>query len=497
MTVKYGSLNEEEKISTEKSLDELTHELGLGKAHCLVWSILACIMMIQNMVYLLTTVLMPYLTCNWELSGPFETAIGSALSITFCLSGIFLGNLADNYGRKKIIIITSITHLLCGILAAVSPNGTVFLLVRALQGMCNGVGGHVCYVLAVEIVGFQYKELAVFVIVFSSQVGGLFLSLMAYFLLNTKGWRYLCAALMVPLLPGLIGLLVVPESPRYLFVKGKTEEAIVSLRTLYRWNSISFPESYSGKNAVKLEKRAKIAALFRQGYTKTTIFVTAMFTLNYCIYLTFAGYLPLDSDRSLDSTTNIPVGLHKCGNSLDQAALIGTLVAFSGDAFGSILAGLAGRKIGRILMLKSLGFLTLLTIISIYFDLNAILKNMLNMMVRLGVTGFRQTLFYIAVEAYPTVLRSTASGFTSCFGEVGAIFGSFVTYSIYPVSPVAVVSLMVGAAVVQFVLAMLWDTETKENALTDSKGEKSECCDDNESMEYDEILGDKSVQLSK
>ena len=86
MTVKYGSLNEEEKISTEKSLDELTHELGLGKAHCLVWSILACIMMIQNMVYLLTTVLMPYLTCEWELSGPFETAIGSALSITFCLS---------------------------------------------------------------------------------------------------------------------------------------------------------------------------------------------------------------------------------------------------------------------------------------------------------------------------------------------------------------------------------------------------------------------------
>ena len=46
--------------------------------------------------------------------------------------------------------------------------------------------------------------------------------------------------------------------------------------------------------------------------------------------------------------------------------------------------------------------------------------------------------------------------------------GTALAYPVYPVSPIAVVSLIVGYAAVMLVASLIWDLETRDCVLTDN-----------------------------
>ncbi|MEW2528050.1 MFS transporter [Streptomyces sp. NPDC047071] len=166
------------------------------------------------------------------ISAAEVTGIAAALYVAGACSGaLFFGWLTDRYGRKKLFLITLAVYLAATALTAVSFSSWWFFAFRFLTGF--GIGGEYAAINSAvdELIPSRYRGRVDLVINGSfwlGAVGGALLSVLALdtdlFAMNV-GWR-LTFALGVVL--GLVILLVrrnVPESPRWLFLHGRGEEA--------------------------------------------------------------------------------------------------------------------------------------------------------------------------------------------------------------------------------------------------------------------------------
>ncbi|MFJ8862247.1 MFS transporter [Streptomyces sp. NPDC102451] len=160
------------------------------------------------------------------------TGIAAALYVAGACSGaLVFGWLTDRYGRKKLFLITLAVYLAATALTAISFSAWWFFLFRFLTGF--GIGGEYAAINSAidELIPSKYRGRVDLIINGSFWLGAMAGSLLSVLALNTDifpkdvGWR-LTFALGVVL--GLVILLVrrhVPESPRWMFIHGRDEEA--------------------------------------------------------------------------------------------------------------------------------------------------------------------------------------------------------------------------------------------------------------------------------
>ncbi|MFC3577817.1 MFS transporter [Streptomyces yaanensis] len=160
------------------------------------------------------------------------TGIAAALYVAGACSGaLFWGHLTDRFGRKKLFMITLAVYLSATALTAVSFSTWWFFLFRFLTGF--GIGGEYAAINSAidELIPAHYRGRVDLIINGSFWVGAVGGALLSIVALNTDllpkdlGWR-LTFALGVVL--GLVILLVrrnVPESPRWLLIHGREQEA--------------------------------------------------------------------------------------------------------------------------------------------------------------------------------------------------------------------------------------------------------------------------------
>ncbi len=148
-----------------------------------------------------------------------------------CLGAIVFGQLTDRFGRKKLFMITLSIYLLGTLLTALSFSTGWFFAVRFITGM--GIGGEYSAINSAidELIPKHHRGRVDVSINGSYWLGGIGGSLLAVLMLNTNifptdlGWRL---SFVLGAVIGLAVLLVrrnVPESPRWLFIHGREEEA--------------------------------------------------------------------------------------------------------------------------------------------------------------------------------------------------------------------------------------------------------------------------------
>jgi MFS family permease len=148
-----------------------------------------------------------------------------------CVGAIVFGQLTDRFGRKKLFMITLGIYLLGTLLTALSFSPDWFFAVRFLTGM--GIGGEYSAINSAidELIPANHRGRVDVSINGSYWLGGIGGSLLAVVMLNTNifptdlGWRL---SFVLGAIIGLAVLLVrrnVPESPRWLFIHGREQEA--------------------------------------------------------------------------------------------------------------------------------------------------------------------------------------------------------------------------------------------------------------------------------
>ena len=158
------------------------------------------------------------------------TGFGAATYVLgACLGALFFGWLTDRFGRKKLFMITLGTYLAATALTALSFAPWWFFLFRFLTGF--GIGGEYAAINSAidELIPSRHRGLIDIVINGTYWAGAACGALLTVPATNdlpvAVGWR-VCFGLGVAL--GVLVLLVrrnVPESPRWLFIHGRAEEA--------------------------------------------------------------------------------------------------------------------------------------------------------------------------------------------------------------------------------------------------------------------------------
>jgi SP family arabinose:H+ symporter-like MFS transporter len=163
-----------------------------------------------------------FLRKQFELSD-VQTEIAATSLLAGCLIGAASASLlSDRYGRKKSLLAAALLFAVSAIGSACASNVIFFDAARFLGGLAIGLASALTPVYIAEIAPARNRGTLVSMNQLAIVVGILAAYLVNWQLarIGTESWRWMLAAAAIPSLCFFIGLLIIPESPRWLISRG-------------------------------------------------------------------------------------------------------------------------------------------------------------------------------------------------------------------------------------------------------------------------------------
>ncbi len=177
-------------------------------------------------------------------------SVGTGFNVASMLLGCAVGaamagRLADVYGRRAMLICSAILFIVSAWGSGIATSSFEFVIYRVLGGLAVGAASVMCPAYISEVAPARYRGR-----LSSVQQVAIICGLTAAFLSNYmiagvsgsslnvwwwgyEAWRWMFWIELIPASIFLITLLMIPESPRFLVVRGRTEQAGKVLRRLY------------------------------------------------------------------------------------------------------------------------------------------------------------------------------------------------------------------------------------------------------------------------
>jgi MFS family permease len=225
----------------ETNIPARLDRLPWAKFHWLVVIGLGTVWILDGLEVTIVGAIAPRLTEKGSGLAITTAQIGTAAAVYVagaCVGALFFGQLTDRFGRKKLFLLTLGVYILATLATAASWTAWFFFLCRFFTGA--GIGGEYAAINSAidELIPARVRGRVDLIINGSYWVGSAAGAAVSILLLNeallsaSVGWRL---AFLLGALLGLGVLFVrrnVPESPRWLFIHGREEEAEAIVRDI-------------------------------------------------------------------------------------------------------------------------------------------------------------------------------------------------------------------------------------------------------------------------
>ncbi|XP_029289366.1 synaptic vesicle glycoprotein 2B [Cottoperca gobio] len=504
-----SNITDAESAQRRLTYEEAVELSGFGLFHWLLLVVCGWANASDAVEILCVSFLLPTARCDLLLSSSDMGLLTASIFLGMMVGGYMWGYLADQRGRRRILVVSLTVNGVFGGLASVAPWFWLFLLLRFISGI--GVGGSIPVIFSYfsEFMprlrrGAMISALATFWMAGNILAAGLAWLVIprtwAHFSLGSldfQSWRLFVVLCSVPsLTSALLFRLLMPESPKFLMEAGREKEALRVFQVMFQLNMCgkgkSLPEfrlcTSSKKREQQEERRTRgsctesLACILREALMPIRQMFNgslrcrsiALLVVFYCISFGYYGlwmwfpelFKRIEDGGSPCANVSLPSLLHNQSCYPVKAAVYmeGFIIAASnlpGNIFTILLMGNIG---GKALLSCSL-LVSSLTVFFIY-KVQTKVQSLVLSCIFSGVSVIAwNALDVLGTELYPTQLRSSALGFFTGVGRVAAIMGN-VAFGKLVDSNCAVPILLVSALLLTGGLVALLLPQTRQSELT-------------------------------
>lgn len=206
---------------------------------------------------------LPFMADKDQLNlSPFtEGLVASSLVLGAAFGSIFGGRLADTKGRRRVILYLAVLFSFSAAGCVIAPNTAVMVGFRFLLGLAVGGSSVVIPSYLAEMAPSDRRGMLVtqneLMIVTGQFLAYIFNALIGNIFGDTGHvWRYMLVIATLPAVALWIGVLILPESPRWLASRGRWAEALKILNRI-RTESIAEQELKEIKANLSAEQKQK------------------------------------------------------------------------------------------------------------------------------------------------------------------------------------------------------------------------------------------------
>jgi sugar porter (SP) family MFS transporter len=228
----------------------------------------------------------PFYEKFFQLTSERQIGWANSCALVGCLLGcLFSGAAADRFGRKMLLVVSAVLFAVSSALTAWSSTFTMFVTWRIVGGVAIGIASNVSPVYIAEVSPAPWRgrlvsmnQMTIVVGILAAQIvnwliaekvpAGATAEMIRQSWNGQFGWRWMFTAVAAPSLVFLIGALLVPESPRWLALRGRKDRA---RRILARVGGEAYAEEALADVATTAGRRAREsrwAELFAPGMRK-------------------------------------------------------------------------------------------------------------------------------------------------------------------------------------------------------------------------------------
>ena len=407
--------------SLEKAPITVFHYRFLGVS-CLAWAFNGIAVMIISFAA-------PSIRTEWGLSLPAVGLLATAHYIGMFIGASGIGYLADQIGRKGTVQAAIVVYSLFTGLCAFAWDFNSMMAMRLLGGLGTGGLMPVLSTWMSEYIPAKRRGTFVAVLESSWSFGALLISAISLLVVPTYGWRSIFPILFVGLSFVALVQRYMPESIRYLEVKGRVQQA----KGILEEHSFSVPS----EPVTTEPSKVSLGELWSRALRRRTVM---LWILWFCIAYTYHGIFIW-----------LPTVLSEQGFTLVRALWFTTMIT-SLQIPGYLSAAYLIDKVGRRPILVA--YMILAGVASYLFGMS---RAELPIIVFGGAISFFNlgawaVTYAYTPELYPTRIRGTGAGWSGAIGRIAGTIAPIVTAVI--VSTAGVFQTFLGFFAAHFVAAV-------------------------------------------
>lgn len=361
-----------------------------------------------------TAFALPLISKEFGITPTAAGLIGSMTNIGLLFGALIFSPLSDRFGRKLIFQWVLFTYAFGTFLSAIAWNYQSLLIARVIAGLGIGAEFPVAFALLAEFAPKRLRHIFVAIGPLCYSLGWFCCAMLSTWIIPAFGWRAIYWLGIAPALMIIYVRRFLPESVRFLLMRGRTEEAGNVVKDIARragFTNVELVPPPESKTE-KLSFGEQFSALRIELWS--IIAVGIFYFANNIQNVGFSTWLPSIFVRQGFTLTR----------SFKFTAII-LVVTPIGQLFAMWLQDRLPRKWAMLLLaaLSSTFFFLFGLSFEFKWPIEVIVGS--NVVYQFFSQGIVVILYTLATELFPTRIRSLGMGLMTAFGRIGSILGPF------------------------------------------------------------------------